>query len=164
MEKKRKKRETRAKSEAENVERARAWSEAKAREKVHIARISAKAREKVRPEAKVMVRAKEKVITANMVVVEAGSETRFRVEAKAEVRDRDVDILTDILKKDKAASNISNGAMVGAKEETKEKAERSRAEVEAEERETEEEEEAALQDTIQAKMEYWDSQEMAMIE
>ena len=54
------------------------------------------------------------------------------VEDKAEVRDWDVWILTDILKKVNAESNRLKRAMVGAKEETKEKAESSRAEVEAE--------------------------------
>ena len=55
-------------------------------------------------------------------------------------------------------------AVVGSKEDTKEKAESSRAEVEAEYRAAKEEEEAALQDMVQAKVEYWESQERAMVE
>ena len=92
--------------------------------------------------------AKEKAIITKRVVVEAGAETRVRVEAKAEVRDQDVGILTDILNKFKAAFNCLKRAIVGSEEETKEKSERSRAEVEAEERVAKEEEEAALQVTI----------------
>ena len=42
--------------------------------------------------------------------------------------------------------------------------ERSRVEVETDEREAKEEEEAAPQDMIQAEVEYWESQERAMIE
>ena len=57
------------------------------------------------------------------------------VEAKAEVRDRGVGILTDVLKKVKAAANGLKMGMVGDNEETKEKAERSRSEVEVEDRE-----------------------------
>ena len=48
-------------------------------------------------------RAKEKSITAKRVEAEAGAETRVRVEAKAEVRDQDVGVLTDLLNKVKAA-------------------------------------------------------------
>ena len=51
-----------------------------------------------------------------------------------------------------------------AKEDTKEKVERSRAEVEAEERAAKEEEEASLQDMVQVKVEYWENQERAMID
>ena len=50
-----------------------------------------------------------------------------------------------------------------AKYDTKEKSKRSRVEVEAEERAAKEEEEAALQDMVQVKVEYWESQERAMI-
>ena len=51
-----------------------------------------------------------------------------------------------------------------AKDDTKEKSKRSRAGVEAEEKVAKEEEEAALQDMVQVKVEYWESQERAMIE
>ena len=57
------------------------------------------------PEVEVMVREKEKSISAKRVAEEAGAETRVRVEAKAEVVDRDVGILTDFLNKFKASSN-----------------------------------------------------------
>ena len=50
------------------------------------------------------------------------------------------------------------------KDDTKETAKRSRAGVEAEERVAKEEEEAALQDMVQVEVEYWESQERAMIE
>ena len=50
-----------------------------------------------------------------------------------------------------------------SKEDTKDKAERSKAEVEAEERAAKEEEEAALKDMVQVEVEYWESQERAMI-
>ena len=53
-------REARAEVEAETVDMARAWAEAKAREKAEIARIAAEAREKVDPEAEAAARAKEK--------------------------------------------------------------------------------------------------------
>ena len=55
-------------------------------------------------------------------------------------------------------------AIVGSKEYTKWKAERSREEVEAEEKAANEEEEAALHDMVQAEVEYWESQESALIE
>ena len=90
--------------------------------------------------------------------------TKVRVEAKSEVRDWDVGILTEILHNVQAESSILKRAMVVSKEETKEKAKISRAEEEAEERASKKEEEAALQDMIQAKVEYWESQEEAMIE
>ena len=96
--------------------------------------------------------------------MEAGAETRVRLEAKAEVRDQYVGIFTDVLNKVNAEFNGLKREMVGAEEETKEKSERSRAEVESEEREAKEEEEAALQDMIQAKVEYWESHERAIIE
>ena len=70
------------------------------------------------------------------------------MESKAEVRDQDVGILTEVLNKFKAEFNGLKRAMVGAEEETKEKAEMSRAEVEAEERAAKKEEEAAPQDMI----------------
>ena len=54
------------------------------------------------PESEAAVRAKEKAISAKMVAAEAGVETGVRVEDKAEVRDRDVGILADVLKKFKA--------------------------------------------------------------
>ena len=73
------------------------------------------------PEAEATARAKEKYITSNRVAAEAGAETRFRVEAKAEVRDWDGGILTVILKKVKDASNVMKRVMVGSKEDTKEK-------------------------------------------
>ena len=86
------------------------------------------------PEAEATARNKDKSIAAKRVAVEAGAETRVRVEAKSEVRDRDLGILTVVLNKVKAESNVFKKAVVGAKEDNKEKAERSRAEVEAEER------------------------------
>ena len=85
------------------------------------------------PEAEVTERANYKAIAANRVAAEASAEIMVRVEAKAEVRDRDVGILTEILKKVEAVSNGLNRVMVVAKEETKDKAERSREELEAEE-------------------------------
>ena len=95
---------------------------------------------------------------------EAGTDTWVRVESKADSRDRYVGILADVLNKVKAKSNELKREMVGSKEETKDKAEMSREEVDAEERAAKEEEEAALQDMIQAEVEYWESQKMAMIE
>ena len=74
------------------------------------------------PEAEATARAKDKAISAKRVVVEAGAETRVRVEAKAEVRDRYLGIFTVFLNKVKAESNGLKRAMVGAKEDTKEKA------------------------------------------
>ena len=62
------------------------------------------------------------------MAAEAGAETRVKVEAKAEVRDWGVGILTDILYNVKAASNGLKRAMVVSKEDTNGKAERSRAE------------------------------------
>ena len=50
-----------------------------------------------------------------------------------------------------------------AKDNTKEKVKRSRLGVEAEERVAKEEEEAELQDMVQVKVKYWESQERAMI-
>ena len=82
---------------------------------------------------------------------------KVRVEAKDEVRDWNVGILTEILHNVKAASNGLKRAMVVSKEDTNGKAERSRAEEEAEERASKKEEEAALQDMIQSKVEYWES-------
>ena len=119
----------RSRDEAETAERERAWTEAKDKEKAEIARLDDEAREKADPEAEATARAKEKAIFAKTVAAEAGAETRVRVEAKAEVRDQDVGILTDVLNKVKAAFNGLKRAMVGAKEETKEKSERSRASV-----------------------------------
>ena len=104
------------------------------------------------------MRVKDKSINAKRVVAESGDVIRVRVEAKSEVRDRDVRILADVLNKVKSASNGLNRAVVGSKEDTKDKAERSRAELEAEERSEKEEEEASLQDMIQAELEYWESQ------
>ena len=63
-------------------------------------------------------------ISAKRVAAEGGAETRVRVEAKAEVRYLDVGILANVLNKIKAASNGLKRAMVGSKEETKDKAER----------------------------------------
>ena len=83
------------------------------------------------PEAEATARAKEKYITSNRVAAEAGAETRFRVEAKAEVRDQDVGILTVVLNKFKAASNGLKRAMVVDEEDTKEKVQSSRSEIEA---------------------------------
>ena len=97
-------------------------------------------------------------------MAEAGAETRVRVEVKVDVRDWDVEILTDVLNKVEAAYNGLMREMVGVEEETNEKSERSRAEVESEERSDKEEEEAVLQGTIQAEVEYWEIQERAMIE
>ena len=59
---------------------------------------------------------------------------KVKVEANAEVKDWDVGIMTDILNKAKDTTNILKRVMVGAKEDTKEKLERSRSELEAEER------------------------------
>ena len=116
------------------------------------------------PESEGTARAKEKAIAAKRVAEEAGAETRVRVEAKSEVRERDVGILTDVLNKVKAESNGLKRAIVGSKEETKDRLERSRAGVDSEERASKEEEEAALQDMIQSEVEYWESQERAMVE
>ena len=79
-------------------------------------------RYKVEPETKTTVRAKEKAIATKRVASEAGANTGVRVEVNAEVRDWDVGILTVVLNKVKAASNGLKRSMVGAKEETKEKA------------------------------------------
>ena len=100
---------------------------------------------------------KEKTIATKRVTADSGADTRVRVEVRDEVRDQDVGILTVILNKFKAAFKVLKREMVGAKEETKEKAERSREEVETEERAAKEEEEAALQDMIQDEVEYLES-------
>ena len=71
-------------------------------------------------EAKATKRTKEKDINSKRVA-EAGYLIKFRVEAKAEVRDWDVGILTVILKKVKDASNVMKRVMVGSKEDTKER-------------------------------------------
>ena len=106
----------------------------------------------MKPEVDVTTRAKEKSIAAKRVVAEAGAETRFRVEAKAEVGDWYVGILTDVLNKIEAASNRLKRVMVRFERDTKEKVERSRAEIEAVERAAKEEKEAALQDMIQTEV------------
>ena len=49
------------------------------------------------------------------MTAEAGAETRFRLESKAEVRDQYVGILMDILNKVKAASNGLKRVVVGSK-------------------------------------------------
>ena len=85
-------------------------------------------------------------------------------QGKSKGEGRDLGILTVVLKKVKAESNILKKAMVGANKYTKEISERSRADIEAEERAAKEEEEAVLQDMVQAEVEYWESQERAMIE
>ena len=71
-------------------------------------------------EAKATARVKEKAINSKRVA-EAGTVTRFRVETKAEVRDWDVGILADIFHIVKATSNGLKRAIVGTKEDTKEK-------------------------------------------
>ena len=86
------------------------------------------------PESEATARAKEKAIAAKRVSAEPGAEARVRVEAKAEVRDQDVGILTDFLNKVKATPNGLKREMVGSEEETNEKVESSMAEVETEER------------------------------
>ena len=96
--------------------------------------IAAEDREKVESEAEATARVKEKAITSKRMA-EAGDMNRFRVEAKAEVRDRDVEILTDILNKVKAASNGLKRAMVVSKEDTKYHSASWRYEEEADERE-----------------------------
>ena len=70
------------------------------------------------PESEATTIAKDKAIAAKRVVVEAGAETRVRVESKAEVRDRGEGIFTVFLNKVKAESNGLKRAMVGAEEET----------------------------------------------
>ena len=67
------------------------------------------------PKDKATSREKDKAISAKRVAVESVTETRFRVEAKAEVRDRDLGILIVVLNKVKAESNGLKRAMVGAK-------------------------------------------------
>ena len=76
------------------------------------------------------MRAEEKFIAAKRVLVDTGAETRGRLEAKAEVGDRDVGILTDVLNKVKSASNGLKSAVIGSEKEIKGKSERSRSEVE----------------------------------
>ena len=49
------------------------------------------------------------------MTAEAGAETRFRLESKAEVRDQYVGIFMDILNKFKAASNGLKRVVVGSK-------------------------------------------------
>ena len=73
------------------------------------------------PESEATTIAKDKAIAAKRVVVESGAETRVRLEAKVEVRDQDLGIFTDVLNKVKAESNELKRAMVGTKEDTKEK-------------------------------------------
>ena len=73
------------------------------------------------PETKTTVRAKEKAIATKRVASKAGAKSRVRVEVNAEVRDWDVGILTVVLNKVKDASNGLKRAMVGAKEDTKDK-------------------------------------------
>ena len=85
VEKKRKAREATEKAGDDTTERARAWANAKARDKAEISKIAAKAREKVEPEYEVTARAKKKYTSGKIVATEAGAETRVRVEDKAEV-------------------------------------------------------------------------------
>ena len=54
------------------------------------------------PEAEATARKKDKSIAANRVAVEAGAETKVRMESKAEIRDQDLGILPVILNKAKA--------------------------------------------------------------
>ena len=70
------------------------------------------------PEAGATARAKEKSISARRMAAESGADTRVKVEAKYEVRDRDVGILTVVLNKVKASSNVLKREMVVAKEYT----------------------------------------------
>ena len=91
------------------------------------------------PEANVTARVKEKSIAAKRVTSETGAETRVRVEAKSEVRDQYLGILTDFLNKVKAVSKRLKREMVGAEEDTKDQMESSRKEVEEEDRATKEE-------------------------
>ena len=81
-------------------------------EKEYITRIAAEDREKMEPESEATVRANDKAIAAKGVAVEAGTETRFRVEAKAEVRDWYWEFLTVVLNKVKDESNGLKRAMV----------------------------------------------------
>ena len=67
------------------------------------------------PEAEVAARAKEKSIASKRMAEEAVSETKVRVEAKAEVRDWDVGILADILNNVKAPYNGLKREMVLSK-------------------------------------------------
>ena len=110
------------------------------------------------------MRAKEKAITVNRVATEAGAETRVRVKARAEFRDRYVGILPDVLNKVRSAYNRLKRAMVGYEEDTKEKAGKSRTEEEAEEMAEKAEDEPPLQYMILAEVHYWKSWVMAMIE
>ena len=110
----RKARYERAKAESDTAERARAWDEAKAREKAEITRITAESREKVELEAKATARSKEKDIAAKRVAAETGAEARIRVEAKAELNDLYVGILMDVLNNVKDESNRLKRAMVGS--------------------------------------------------
>ena len=64
------------------------------------------------PKAKATARANDKAITTKRVAVEAGAETRVRAEDKAEVRDRNLGILTIVLNKVKAESNGLKMVMV----------------------------------------------------
>ena len=64
------------------------------------------------PKDKATSREKDKAISAKRVAVESVTETRFRVEAKAEVRDWDVGILTGLLNKVKAESKGLKRVMV----------------------------------------------------
>ena len=112
--------EARSKADAETVERARVWYEAKARDKAEITSIAAESREKVESEAEATARVKEKSINSKRVA-EAGDATKIKVETKVEVRDWDVGILTDILHNVKAPLKVLKRAVVVSKEDTKEK-------------------------------------------
>ena len=68
----RKAREARAKAEAETAERARAWDEAKAREKAYISRLGDEDREKTKFKARASKNAK----ALNRTAVEAASKIR----------------------------------------------------------------------------------------
>ena len=74
----RKAREVKEKAEAKTVERKRAWSKAKAKEKANIDRIAAEDREKAKDEASVRVKTK----AVQRALVEAVSNIRSREEAK----------------------------------------------------------------------------------
>ena len=80
----RKVREAKSKAEAEFLERARAWSKAKAKENTDIARISEETRDKSKFEAK----ARNNVNSVNRAAVEDTAKIRFSADIQKAKRER----------------------------------------------------------------------------
>ena len=77
-------REENAKTEADNLERARYWDNAKEKEKAEISGLADKARDK----AELEVKARKNVKTVNRVAVEVAANIRASADIRGEKRDR----------------------------------------------------------------------------